>query len=400
MKLGIIKEGKTPPDMRVPLSPAQCKLAQNTFTGLEVMVQKSPIRIFQDDAYVELELTVTEDVSACDVLMGVKEVPIEQLIPSKTYFFFSHTIKEQPYNRKLLQAILAKNIRLIDWETLTDKESRRILGFGKYAGIVGTYNGFRAWGKRYGTFELKPAHACLDRVEMESEYKKIHLPAIKIALTGKGRVASGAIEVLNDLNIQQVSVEDYLSKTFNHPVYAQFGVEDYNKRKDGQPATQDDFFQNFHEYESAFMKIAEVTDLFIAGHFYAEGSPYLFTREDAKKAEFKIKVVADISCDIDGPVASTIKPSTIENPIYGYDPKTETEADFQQDDVITVMAVDNLPCELPKDASEDFGKEVLNQVLPQFFNGDKDEILERATMTKDGKLTPKYAYLQDYVDGK
>ena len=400
LKLGVIKEGKNPPDMRVPLTPNQCVEASEKFADLDLVVESSNVRIFDDSEYASRGISVVEDVTDRDVLIGVKEVKIEDLIPNKTYFFFSHTIKEQPYNRDLLRAILEKNIRLIDWEVLTDINKNRIIGFGRYAGIVGAYNALIAYGKRTGKYDLKPANQCDDRVEMESEFSKIDLPALKLLLTGTGRVAHGAEETLDGAGIQKVSPEDYINKSFDYPVYTRIGVENYNKRKDGKPSEQFDFYQNSDQYESDFMRWAKVSDVFIAGHFYAEGSPYLFTREDAKSPEFNIQVVADISCDIDGPVASTIRPSTIKEPIYGYNPQTEAEDDFAKSDVITVMAVDNLPCELPKDASDSFGIELLSKVIPAFFDGDKDGILERATMTKNGKLTERFSYLQNYVDGK
>jgi alanine dehydrogenase len=148
------------------------------------------------------------------------------------------------------------------------------------------------------------------------------------------------------------------------------------------------------------MRFAKVTDFFIAGHFYGTGAPYLFTREDAKHSDFNIKFVADISCDVDGPVASTLRASTIADPIYGYHPEKEIEVDYKDKDAIIVMAVDNLPCELPKDASEGFGEMFLENVIPAFFNNDKEGILERAKMTENGKLTERFSYLQDYVDGK
>src|SRR5699024_7020113 len=148
----------------------------------------------------------------------------------------------------------------------------------------------------------------------------------------------------------------------------------------------EDFLSHREQYISDFMRFAKVTDYFIAGHFYGEGSPYLFTREDAKSADFNISLIADVSCDVDGPVASTIRPSTIANPFYGYDPQTEKEVDFDTDNAITVMAIDNLPCELPKDASKGFGEMFLEQVIPAFFNGDKEGILARAKMTEDKKL--------------
>lgn len=175
---------------------------------------------------------------------------------------------------------------------------------------------------------------------------------------------------------------------------------EYNKRTDGKAGDKYEFYKDPSGYESNFMPYAKVTDFFIAGHFYGDGAPYLFTREDAKHPDFKINLVADVSCDIDGPVASTIKPSTIADPFYGYNPQTEEEVAYDAEGAITVMAVDNLPCELPKDASEGFGDAFLEYVIPAFYNGDKDGILERAKMTENGKLTPRYAYLQDYVDGK
>ena len=145
------------------------------------------------------------------------------------------------------------------------------------------------------------------------------------------------------------------------------------------------------------MPYAKETDFFIAGHFYGNGAPYLFTREDAKNTEFRINLVADISCDVDGPVASTLRASTIAEPFYGYDPITEMEVPFGTKDSIGVMAVDNLPCELPSNASRGFGRMFLEHVIPAFFNGDKDGILARARITENGKLTPRFAYLQDYV---
>jgi hypothetical protein len=323
------------------------------------------------------------------------------LIPNKTHFFFSHTLKEQPYNRDLMRDVLSKNISLVDWETLTKPNGVRLIGFGRYAGIVGTYNGFLAWGKRFESFDIKAANACEDRAEMESEYEKIALPGtMKIAITGAGRVARGAMEVLDGIGIKKVSTEDYLTKTFDTPVYAQLLVTDYNKKPDESDFLKADFYADGSNFESDFMKFAAITDMFIPCHYFQAGSPYLFTREDAKSETFNIKVVADISCDIDGPVASTLRPSTIADPIYGYDTQAEAECDFMQEGAITVMAVDNLPCELPKDASTDFGSEFLTNILPNLVGEDIDGVIERAMMTKDGKLTEQFSYLQNFVDGK
>jgi len=400
MKFGIIRERKNPPDKRVVLSPKACQKVLKSHKRAELIVEPSPIRAYSDDMYTQLGITVADEMTDCDVLIGVKEVPIDALIPNKKYFFFSHTIKKQPYNRDLLQAVLEKNIELYDHEVITNKQEQRVVAFGRYAGIVGAYNGFRAYGLKYGLFKLPKANDLDDQEALIAELKKLRLPSIKILLTGKGRVGNGAREMLDGMGMRRLNVAEYLEGTFNEPVYCQIDAGEYNKRKDGARGNKADFFANPSEYKSNFFRFAKVTDFYIAGHFYGQGSPYLFTREDAKHPEFKIKVVADVSCDIDGPVATTIRPSTIAEPIYGYDPISETETDYQKTTAIAVMAVDNLPCELPRDASEGFGEAFIKNVIPAFFNNDKDGVLQRARMTQNGKLTERFAYLQDYVDGK
>ena len=400
MKIGIIKERKNPPDRRVVLSPIICKELLDTFPQLEIKVESSDIRVFSDDAYRKEGMEVVTDISDCDVLLGVKEVPIPYLIANKKYFFFSHTIKKQTYNRDLLLAILKKNIELYDHEVITNKDDIRVVAFGRYAGIVGAYNGFRTYGLKMKVFDLPKASVLHDQKMLIGELKKCKLPNIKVVLTGKGRVGNGSKEMLDGMQMREVSVDSFLNETFDEPVYVQIDVLDYNSRKDGKIKDMSDFFSNASEYESTFMKFAEVADMYIAGHFYGDGAPYLYTRNDAKSTTFNIKVVADISCDIDGPVASTIRSSIVAQPNYGYDPISEQEVDFRAKGAIAVMAVDNLPCELPKDASDGFGESFANYVIPAFFNNDKDGVLQRGKMTENRKLTERFSYLQDFVDGK
>ena len=400
MKFALIKERKNPPDRRVVLSPEACQKLMQDYPQAKVIVESSDIRVFPDQAYSNLGIEVLDTVSTADVLLGVKEVPVEALIPNKKYFFFSHTIKKQSYNRKLLKAVLEKNIELYDHETIVQANGTRLIGFGYYAGLVGAYNGLRALGLRDGLYELPKVETLLDLDAVKKELDKITLPNIKIVLSGTGKVARGAQEILDHLNIKQVSDALYLTSQFSEPVYCLIDVMEYNKRKDGKVGSREEFYNDPSGYESNFMSYAKETDFFIAGHFYGNGAPYLFTREDAKKAEFKINLVADISCDVDGPVASTLRASTIAEPFYGYDPQTETEVPFGTPNSIAVMAVDNLPCELPNNASRGFGFMFLEHVIPAFFNGDKDGILARAKMTENGKLTPRFAYLQEYVDGE
>ncbi|WP_425236077.1 NAD(P)-dependent oxidoreductase [Ulvibacterium sp.] len=400
LKFGIIRERKNPPDRRVVLPPKACQKVQSTHANAQLIVEPSPIRVFTDGEYQEAGIEVAPKMEECDVLLGVKEVPIEALIPNKRYFFFSHTIKKQPYNRKLLQAILEKNIELYDHEVITNAKGIRLVAFGRYAGIVGAYNGLRAYGLKSGTYQLPKAETLVDQQALINELKKMVLPNIKILLTGKGRVGNGAKEMLDGMQLREVSVTEYLNQDFDEAVYCQIDVLDYNQRKDGKHLGTQDFFQNPGAYESTFMRFAKVSDLYIAGHFYGDGAPYLYTREDVKHPDFKIKVVGDISCDIDGPVATTLRASTIADPIYGYDPLSESETEYTDPNAIAVMAVDNLPAELPRDASNGFGDAFVEEVIPAFFNGDADGVLQRARMTQNGKLTERYSYLNDYLEGK
>ncbi len=400
IKFALIKERKNPPDRRVVFSPEKLAEAREKFPNAEFIVESSDIRVFPDAAYETLGFEVTNDVLNADVMIGVKEVPVDDLIPNKQYFFFSHTIKKQPYNRKLLVAMLDKQIVMYDHETIIKTSGERLIGFGRYAGLVGAYNGFRALGLRDGLFNLPKVETLADLDAVKAELDKIQLPNIKILLSGTGKVALGAKEILDHLKIKEISDALYLTSKFTEPVYCMVDVMEYSKRKDGKVGDKYEFYKDPSGYESNFMPYAKETDMFIAGHFYGNNAPYLFTRNDAKSPDFKINLVADISCDVDGPVASTLRASTIAEPFYGYDAKKESEVAFDAKDAITVMAVDNLPCELPKDASEGFGDMFLEHVIPAFFNADKDGVLARAKITENGQLTPRFAYLQDYVDGK
>ena len=400
MKFGILKERKNPPDRRVVFSPNELTRLKQKYQNVSVKVERSDIRIFDDAQYENLGIEVTDDISDCDILFGVKEVPIENLIPNKSYFFFSHTIKKQPYNRKLLQAILQKNIDLYDYETIVDSENRRLIGFGRYAGIVGAYNGIRAFGIKFELFKLPKAETLSGKDALISHLKRLVLPPLKFVITGTGKVGNGAKEVLDAIKIKEVSPENYLTKNYAQPVYTQIDVLEYNKRKDEQILDFSDFYKNPKEYVSDFEKFTKVSDIYITGHFYGNDAPVILTREMLKANDCKIKVVADVSCDVNGPIACTLRSSTIAEPLYGYLPDENKEVDVFHPAAIVVMAVDNLPCELPKDASDGFGEMFVQHVVPAFFNNDKDGILQRAKITEKGKLTPRFSYLQDYVDGK
>ncbi|WP_027002683.1 NAD(P)-dependent oxidoreductase [Hugenholtzia roseola] len=401
--IALIKEDKIPIDKRVALTPTQCQEVRKLFPSVEIWVEKSPIRCFSDAEYAQAGCRLVEkaDLEQADILLGVKEVPIPNLVAEKTYFFFSHTIKMQPYNRNLLREILAKNIRLIDYEVLTDAKGERVIAFGRYAGLVGAYNGLLSYGKKMQLFDLKPAHQCFDMQELKLELEKVKLPAVKIVVTGGGRVSKGAIEMLQMAGIRQVSPQAYLSQHFEEAVFTQLRSQDYHLHKENQPFEAKEFYQHPENFKGDFLKYAHCTDLLIAAAYWNPKAPLLFTKEEMRHSDFKIKVIADVTCDIEGSIPSTHRPSTIAQPNYDYNPTTEKEETaFSRPENITVMAVDNLPCELPRDASRDFGREMIAQVLPHLLGADAEKRVENATIADKGSLLPKFAYLQAYVEGK
>ncbi len=400
VKLGVVRETKTPPDKRVPLTPVQCREILDRCAGLEIFVQPSGDRCYSDDEYRTEGITLSENLSNCNVLIGVKEVKINALLNNKTYLFFSHTAKKQPYNRGLLQAIISKGIRLVDYEYLTTRDRVRVVAFGRWAGVVGAYNGLRAHNLRLAGSELQPASACRDLGELKSELRKLDMGDTRIAITGGGRVAGGAAEILDAAGIHQVAPEDFLLTNFNHAVYTRLDPWHYTNRKDGSDFDFSHFMAHPDMYENSFRPYAARTHMFIACHFWDPNSPVLLTREELAGGEIPISIIADISCDIDGPIPSTIRASTIADPFYGYDPVSGKETEPFDNGSITVMAVDNLPGELPRDASSDFGDALMQHVLPELLGLQDTGMLQRASITRAGALTKEYAYLKNYLDGK
>ena len=401
IKLGLIRETKVPADRRVPLTPKQAKALLEKFNNAEIYVQPSKIRCYTDKEYGELGINLREDLSNCDILLGIKEVQLSELIPGKTYYFFSHISKKQEYNRKLLQEIIKKKISLVDYEHMTDNNENRLVAFGYWAGLVGSYNGIIAWGLKTGRYKIKSAHNCLNIKEMFSELKNADLGNIKILITGGGRVAHGAQKTLNAMNIKKVSPEEFLTKSFSEAVYTQIDPDYYVERIDGNKFDLFHFFDNPSKYKSTFLPFTKITDLYIACHFWDEKSPVFMTKNDMRASDFRIRLIADVSCDIGLPIPSTIRSSTIDKPFYDYDPETGNEiAAFGHDKSVTVMAVDNLPAELPRESSEDFGEKLLEKVFYSIFGHKTNGIIERATIVKSGELTENYSYLQDFADGK
>lgn len=399
MKIAVIRETKNPPDKRVALPPEQCAELKRKYPSLEIVVQPDSGRSFADTEYLEKGIPLKEDVSDCDILIGVKEVEIESLIPGKTYLFFSHTAKKQAHNRKLLQAALEKNIRLIDYEYLTREDNSRVVAFGRWAGIVGAYNGLLQYGKRSGKFDLKAAWQCKDLDELFEEIRKVRTSGINFLITGGGRVAGGAVEILKGTQIKEVSPEQYLNETFNESVFSRIDPWHYVRHKDGKDFDLNHFFNFPMEYENSFQPYTDRTDLLIACHYWDPRSPVLMTPEDMRRKDFRISIIADVSCDINGPIPSTLRASSIKEPVYGYNPHTEKEVDPYEQDSITVMAVDNLPGELPRNASSDFGDKLVKEVFPCLSGKKKGDMTAKATITINGELGQYFTYLSDFARG-
>lgn len=397
MIIGLSRERKTPPDNRVALSPIQCVALQQRYPQIKVYVESSPNRCFSDETYREVNIPVVDSLSHCDVIFNIKEVPSEALIPGKTYCFFSHTIKKQPYNRGMLQAILRKQITLIDYEVLRYETGARVLGFGRYAGVVGTYNGLLVYGKKHGLFSLKPAHESKNYADILTQLLRVDLPNLRIAVTGGGRVSQGALDLLRALQIREVTPNQYLHVEYDEPVFVQLNSPDLYVHPTLTQWDTQHFYKHHGEYKSQFKGYAERTDLLVNGIYWTEDLPRLFEAGDtADREKFAPTVIADISCDVEGSVPITYKATSIADPVIGWSRSTGGPCAPYSEDSVDVMAVGNLPNELPKDASEEFGEMLLQHVIPELMNG-KSRLIEEATIVQGGALTAHFTYLSDFV---
>lgn len=399
MRIGILREEKFPRDSRTPLTPSQCKYLTERIPDIEVVVQPSDYRCFTNEEFDYQGVKLQEDLSNCDVLLGVKEVPSEYLLYGKTYIFFSHVIKRQKQNRDMLRQILRKNIRLIDWECMRNSNGKRIIAFGKWAGIVGAYHAIRMIGFRTSQFRLRQMIDCLNFAEAQKEFKKLVLPNWKIVLTGTGRVSEGAAFMLDVMGIKKVSPHDFCYKEFDSIVYTQLGSEDMYYKEGQEKFDANDYHAHPEEYKSSFYPFSKVSDVMINGIYWDNRIPAFFTKEQMAAKDFRIKIISDITCDIapESSVPSTLYASSIADPYYGYNPQTGELMQTFLKNSIDVMAIDNLPNELPRDASEDFGNMIVNRIVPELLKTAESDILREATIAEAGSLTPPYSYLQTFV---
>jgi alanine dehydrogenase len=395
-KIGLIREGKVPADNRVALTPSQCRFIHHEYEEVQIVAEHSKDRCFSDAEYKKAGVAIVTDISDCDILIGIKEIPIEQLIDHKTYFFFSHTKKKQPHNRHLLQTILKKKITLIDFECLEHEDGQRIIGFGFFAGIVGAHNGMMAYGKRTDAYQLHLVKHHKTLRKLIHTYFGLQIPNVKIAVTGSGRVAQGILEVMNLMQIREVEKEEYLDREFEYPVYIHLkGSDLYAHKKNGSYSRS--HFHNFPgQYKSTFQPYLSTTDILMNGVYWDQNIPRLFKKSDVNKPFFRIQVIADVTDDENGSIPINKGDMKNEDPVYGIDKVTLRKTKPYLEGSIDIMAVGNLPNELPRDASRYFGEQMIKHVLPDLLS-DSKEIFKNATIAKNGIITAPYRYLEDYV---
>ncbi len=396
LTIGLIREGKIPADSRVALTPAQCKWLQKNFPDIKIIVQHSSIRCYSDKEYLMAGVEVKEDLSGCDVLMGIKEVPVEMLIAGKTYLFFSHTKKLQVYNQQMFQSVIEKKIILIDYECLEHADGTRIIGFGFFAGVVGAHNGMMGYGNRTGLFKLQRVGSVNSFQKLIHTYFGLKVPVMKIAVTGSGRVAHGVLEIMNLLGIHEVEPDEYLDRDFTYPVYVHLKGADLYAHKLTDKYNREDFHVHPENYRCKFREFTQETDLLINGVYWDQGVPRLFEQEDIQSPEFRITTIADITDDKAGSVPINLGDATIDHPIYGVDKNTFQRTDPYLLNSVDVMAVGNLPNELPRDASRYFGEQLIKFVLDDIRKGGS-ETIRKATMVKEGRLTDEFAYMKEYA---
>ena len=398
--IGIVRESRND-ENRTPLVPEHIKKYKESNPNINFIIQPSNSRCFSDEEYELCGAKINENLNECSIIFGVKEIDPNILINNRTYLFFSHTFKinKQQKNieknkKDLLLSILNKKITLIDYENIRGKNGTRCLGFGRFAGIVGCYNTLNLLLKVLGKQSLASAYKINDYERLVLNLKNLYFPKTKILVTGDGRVAKGVIELLNLTNIKAVSKKDFLEKKFDQPIFCNLETKDYVTNNSSTNFNLEHFINNPQDYSSSALQYLKETNILISAHYWDPSSPKIFENEDLKDLQ-NLKIVGDITCDINGSVPTTIRSTTIEKPNYWIERYTLKEID-ENNDGIAVMAVDNLPSELPRDSSTEFSEGIINEVLPFLLKEDDGRILN-GTITTDGSFLEKYNYLNDYI---
>ncbi|MFH0882699.1 MAG: bifunctional lysine ketoglutarate reductase /saccharopine dehydrogenase family protein [bacterium] len=432
--IGIRREDKSELERRAPLTPNDvAELVRDH--RIQVSIEPSDTRIFPDSAYREAGATLTDDLSDCDLIVGIKEVPVERLIDGKPHLFFSHTAKGQPYNMPLLASVLMKNVTLLDYELVTDEDGLRLIAFSYQAGQAGTINSLWALGQR---LLAKGIDSPLTTLEQSIRYQgglaeakeamhrvgdQIHkqgLPAavspLIIGITGEGRVAGGARDVLDvmnpvELTIEQLQDGEALAGLSGHEVYVvYFNMEYFLERIDGGDGFDfDEYTQHPERYRSNFSRYLPSLTVMVNGIYWDERFPKLVTLDDAKRLytddDPKLLVIGDITCDVGGSVETTVKATLPDNPVYVYLPETGQIRDGFEGEGLLMMTVDILPSEIPETSSVHFGA-MLKPLLPALAEVDFSQPFDKlelppafrlSVIAHQGQLTPPFRYLLHHL---
>ena len=398
--IGIVRESRND-ENRTPLVPEHIKKYKESNPNINFIIQPSNSRCFSDEEYELCGAKINENLNECSIIFGVKEIDPNILINNRTYLFFSHTFKInkqqkniEKHKKDLLLSILNKKITLIDYENIRGKNGTRCLGFGRFAGIVGCYNTLNLLLRVLGKQSLASAYKINDYERLVLNLKNLYFPKTKILVTGDGRVAKGVIELLNQTNIKAVSKKDFLEKKFDQPIFCNLETKDYVTNNSSTNFNLEHFINNPQDYSSSALQYLKETNILISAHYWDPSSPKIFENEDLKDLQ-NLKIVGDITCDINGSVPTTIRSTTIEEPNYWIERYNLKEID-ENNDGIAVMAVDNLPSELPRDSSTEFSEGIIKEVLPFLLKEDDGRILN-GTITTDGSFLEKYNYLNNYI---
>jgi alpha-aminoadipic semialdehyde synthase len=432
--VGIRRETKDPTEARVPLTPTHVKkIVENH--KINIFVQPSEKRVFKDLEYEKAGANLTDDLSKCDIIFGVKEVPMEELQPNTTYCFFSHTIKGQTYNMPMLQKILDDNITLIDYELIKDETNHRLVFFGDFAGYAGMINSLWVLGQRlkhegfdtpfaeikqakeYGS--LREAEESISKVGEEIKKKALpdDLQPFITVFTGYGNVSKGAQHIYNLLPVVEIHPEDVkhfseVNKYANNAVFkSEFRKPHlYKPKKENAKFNLTEFGLHPDRYANRFEEFIPHLSMIINGIYWEPSYPPLLTKKYTRElynssVKPKLKVIGDITCDIGGSIELTEKPANSLNPCYVYDFDKDQIIDGWEGNGPVIMAVDKLPTELPREASESFGDALYPFVsalvnldfTKSFAKLDLPLEISKAVITHKGKLTNDYKYLETFL---
>ncbi|HCL00333.1 MAG TPA: hypothetical protein DHW42_09570 [Candidatus Marinimicrobia bacterium] len=434
MQIGIRREDKNQWEARVPLTPGHIRELRNRYR-IKFLIQPSAIRTFSDDEYRRAGAIVQEDLSECDIVFAVKEMPIDFFLTGKKYIFFSHTIKGQAYNMPLLKRMVDLKTTLIDYEKITDENGRRLVFFGRFAGIAGMIDSFWALGRRLNDegsqtifAELKQAlnYPSLEAAKevFRSQGEKLtkdglpeSLTPIIIGFAGYGNVSKGAQEIFDLFPFIEITPEElsafYQKGEFsNKHLYKVVFKEEHlvRPKNPGNNFELQDYYHHPEKYESKFEQYLPYLSVLVNAIYWDTMYPKLVTRKYLKEryesgTELPLKVIGDITCDIDGSIECNMSETDSGNPVYVYDPIKEDVQYGTEGNGPVVLAVDNLPCELPKESSTVFST-VLKKFIPDLLKTDFslgfDKVnlpaeLKRATILYNGEFTPDFEYMREFI---